>query len=148
MSIGGDNMVDNYGIVTGNVVLIGLLDAASSTTTPARCSTPRTSSMPNESSTTARSRRAGAATIRTTGLSNDLTQGASGVYAVDLDPATATSDQLVVFDDAQLAGNVAVQLLSLPLSPIETYTILTTPAAASPPPVSGSLPARRCTPRS
>ncbi len=59
---------------------------------------------------------------------------------------SATSDLLVVFGDAQLAGNVAVQLLSLPLSPIETYIVLTAPAASTPP-VSGSLPARHCTPR-
>ena len=66
-SVGDVNVIDNHGVITGNVLMLRLR-RANSTTTPARCSTLADTCKPATSPTTAPSRRAGVGTIRTTGL--------------------------------------------------------------------------------
>ena len=53
-------------------------------------------------------------------------QNAGGIYAVDLDPAASSfrNDFIVVDGNAQLAGNVAVRLLSLPVTAVDSFIIL------------------------
>ncbi len=71
----------------------------------------------------------GRGSVLTTMMSDDFVQGASGVYAVDLDPRASNplnvNDYIVASNTATVAGAVDVHFLSLPLTAAETFTILT-----------------------
>ena len=66
----------------------------------------------------------GRGTIETTVLGDDFVQTGTGVFAVDVDAAAGTSDQIIVSDTAALAGKVAVSLLSMPPTAAQTFLIL------------------------
>jgi len=55
----------------------------------------------------------------------------TGVFAVDVDGQAGTSDQLAVSDTAQLAGTVAVNIVTLPGPGLMRYVILTAPGGVT-----------------
>ena len=99
-----------------------------STTMPARCSTPAISCMAGEVTNDGTLAPGGRGAVLETVLGDNFVQGASGVFAVDLDPAAISdrNDHLIVSDTATLAGNVAVSMLSLPTVAADSYIILIT----------------------
>lgn len=66
--------------------------------------------------------------VQTTALNGDFVQSATGVYAVDLNPAASspptTNDSITVTGSAQLAGNVEARFTSLPLSAAQSFVIM------------------------
>ncbi|MDH4981419.1 autotransporter domain-containing protein [Hyphomicrobium sp. D-2] len=71
----------------------------------------------------------GRGSVQITIVGGDLVQTATGVYAVDLDPASTggpltTNDALGVTGSAVLAGKVEARFKSVPLAAAQTFTIL------------------------
>jgi uncharacterized protein with beta-barrel porin domain len=66
----------------------------------------------------------GIGAIQMTVVDDTFTQTASGIYAVDLDAASTTSDQVIVSDTASVGGTVKVSVTTLPSAARQSYTIL------------------------
>jgi uncharacterized protein with beta-barrel porin domain len=114
----GNNTVDNFGTVTGNVVLGtgtnafnnqagALFNAGASVDLGA-------SNVLTNAGTLS---PGGAGTIQTTALTGNLTQSATGLLLADIDATGGTSDRVNVSGTAVLAGTVQVQLQNPTLGP-------------------------------
>ncbi|MBC7831855.1 MAG: autotransporter domain-containing protein [Hyphomicrobium sp.] len=127
-SDGADNQVENRGVVTGNVLFFDGVNPGTGTFTNHNGALFNTGDLVLAGLVTNNGTIApgGRGIIQMTSLSDDLGQGASGVFAVDLDPNALSdrNDYLIVSDTATLAGNVAVSMLSLPAVATDTFTIL------------------------
>ena len=125
-SVGDVNLIDNRGVITGNVLMSGATTSEFNNHAGALFNTGlfvQTGDVTNDGTLAPGGRGA----IQETMLGDNLVQRASGVFAVDLDPAALSdrNDLLDVFATATLAGNVAVSMLSLPTVAAETFVILT-----------------------
>ena len=126
-SVGDVNVIDNHGVITGNVLMSGFTSEFNNHAGALFNSgeTVMAQTVINDGIIAPGGRGAIIPSLPTF-MSDDFVQGASGIYAVDLDPAATVdrNDLIVVSNTAQLAGNVAVHLLSLPVTPIDTFLIL------------------------
>jgi uncharacterized protein with beta-barrel porin domain len=127
-AVGDDALVENYGTVTGNVIMFGGSSSVFNNHAGALFNSGETvmaDTVLNEGIIAPGGR--GVVLLSGTMISNYFTQGSTGIYAVDIDPAASVdrSDLIVVSNTAQLAGNVAVHLLSLPVNPVDAFLILT-----------------------
>lgn len=116
-SVGGANLVENFGLVSGNVVMAGATGVFNNNAGALFNSGFDVLTDVNNAGTLA---PGGAGTVETTGIGGNLTQSGSGIFAVDI--AGGLSDRMIVSDNADLAGTVKVNFLSLPA--LTTYTIL------------------------
>jgi hypothetical protein len=117
---GLNNVVENFGTVTGNVLLFGATSqfinhAGALFNTGANVD----AGFVSNDGTIA---PGGRGTIETTALGDSLTQSAPGVLAIDV--GGSTSDLIEVSAFADLAGKVAVTLTSLPTTAVQSYLIL------------------------
>ena len=123
-SVGDVNVIDNHGIITGKVLMSGFTSefhnhAGALFNTGVYV---QTGDVINDGTIAP----GGRGSIQETMLDDNLVQSSSGVYAVDLDPNALSdrNDLLVVFDSATLAGNVAVSMLSLPVTAVDSFIVL------------------------
>ncbi len=117
-SIGDINTVDNYGVITGNVLMSGVSSSVFDNRAGALFNSGDT--VIADVSNAGTLAPGGTGTVETTIMTGALTQSASGIFAVDVDGALA--DRMNVSSTADLAGTVNVNFLSLPA--LTTYTIL------------------------
>jgi hypothetical protein len=123
-SIGDNNTVENFGIITGDVRLNetggsnqfinhagALFNAGADVDVDAGFVINDGTIAPG-----------GRGVIMTTALDGSLTQSASGVLSIDI--SGGSSDSIEVSDFADLAGKVAVTLTSLPTTAAQSYLIL------------------------
>ena len=118
----GDETVNNYGTITGNVDLgsganaffnhAGALFNAGATATVGTFTNAGTLAP------------GGMGAILTTNFDGTFNQTSTGIFAIDLNAAAAASDRVVVGDTAVLAGAVAVSVLTLPPATAQVFTIL------------------------
>lgn len=117
---GASSLAENYGRVAGNVLMLGgssefynfgLFESGVEV---------EAESVINDGTLSP----GGRGTVITTELTGALTQNTGGIYAVDVDDAGGTSDQILVSEAADLAGKVAVRLVTLPALGAQTFTIL------------------------
>jgi len=128
------NSVDNFGAITGNIRLFDGFDPTGSFTNHA-------SGLVNsgESITAAFVTNdgtlspGGRARIQDTligepssSVPTQFIQGSSGILAIDVDAAHATSDRVGVVGSADLAGTVDVKITSLPASATQSFLIVAT----------------------
>lgn len=123
---GGDVRVENFGTVTGNVFLAAANTSNFFNHAGALFNSGEqviAGSVVNDGTIAPGGRGA----VLMTMMADNYTQGAGGIYAVDLDPASSgdRNDQIVVSNAADVGGIVEVRMLSLPLTEVETFTILT-----------------------
>ena len=119
----GANLVENFGTVTGNVLMASLAGSLFENNLGAFFN-PGDAIIADVSNAGTLA-PGGRGTVETTDMTGALTQSASGIFAVDVDGTTA--DRIDVSDTAQLAGKVAVSFTSLPLS-ADTFVILSSAA--------------------
>ena len=127
--MGSNNIVDNYGIVTGNVVLDDGSVASGTFVNHAgalfNSGDTATANLVFNDGIIA---PGGRGSVLTTLMSDDFVQGPTGIYAVDLDPAASgpldRNDFIEISNTAGLAGKVEVRLLSLPVAAAESFVIL------------------------
>jgi uncharacterized protein with beta-barrel porin domain len=114
----GNNTVNNFGTVTGNVVL-GSGTNAFNNQAGALFNTGATVNLGagNTLANAGTLSPGGAGTIQTTALTGNLTQSATGRLLADINIAGATSDRVNVSGTAALAGTVQVQLQNPILGP-------------------------------
>jgi uncharacterized protein with beta-barrel porin domain len=114
----GANLIENFGTVTGNVLMAGVAGSVFQNNAGALFNPGDT--IIGDVSNDGRLAPGGSGTVETTIMAGALVQSGSGIFAVDV--AGGSSDQMVVSDNADLAGTVKVNFLSLPA--LTTYTIL------------------------
>jgi uncharacterized protein with beta-barrel porin domain len=114
----GANLIENFGTVTGNVLMAGVAGSVFQNNAGALFNPGDT--IIGDVSNAGTLAPGGNGTVETTIMTGALTQSGSGIFAVDV--AGGSSDQMVVSDNADLAGTVKVNFLSLPA--LTTYTIL------------------------
>lgn len=119
----GANLVENFGTVTGNVLMAGVAGSAFANRAGAFFNPGDAiiGDVINDGTIAP----GGQGSIMSTSLAGQFVQGATGILAIDVDGASGTSDQVGVTGSAQLAGNVAVHLTSVPLTAAQTFLILT-----------------------
>jgi uncharacterized protein with beta-barrel porin domain len=117
--VSSDNLVENFGTVTGNVVMAGVTSVFNNNAGAVFNAGDDVMTDVNNAGTLA---PGGTGTVETTTLTGSLVQNAGGIFAIDVDGATA--DRINVSTTADLAGTVNVNFLSLPA--LTTYTILQT----------------------
>lgn len=125
-AIGDDVRVENFGTVTGNVLLAAANTSNFFNHAGALFNSGEqviVGSVVNDGTIAPGGRGAVLMTL----MADNYTQGARGIYAVDIDPAASTdrNDQIIVSNAADVDGIVEVRMLSLPLTAAETFTILT-----------------------
>lgn len=125
--IGNDILVENVATVTGNVFLFGNNSAVFNNHAGALFNSGETviaQTVLNEGTIAP----GGRGMIETThlNLGTSLVQTQTGIFAVDIDGAVSSADEIEASGDATLAGKVAVSLISLPLTAAQSFTILTT----------------------
>jgi uncharacterized protein YhjY with autotransporter beta-barrel domain len=113
---GGNETVNNFGVVTGSVSL-GKGDNAFNNNAGATFNTGAVVDLGSSASAGALTNRGtlspgGSGVVKTTALTGDLHQTGTGTYAVDLNPGTGTSDRLNVSGTATLGGKAAVSLVN------------------------------------
>ena len=116
--LSGGNLVENFGTVTGNVLMAGVSSSVFNNNAGALFNVGDT--VIADVSNAGRLAPGGIGTVETTIMTGSLTQSGSGIFAVDVDGAVA--DRINVSTAADLAGTVSVNFLSLPA--LTTYTIL------------------------
>jgi uncharacterized protein with beta-barrel porin domain len=125
-TMGGNNTVHNFGTITGDVTLDGPSVFNNHTGALFNSGQFVQAGLVTNEGTIA---PGGRGFITRTLLSDQLVQTATGVFAVDI--AAGTSDQIAVSDTAQLAGTVAVNVVTLPTPGPMRYVILTAPGGVT-----------------
>lgn len=121
-----DNVVENFGTVTGDVILSDGFGPQGTFFNHAgalfNSGDMVSATLVTNAGTLA---PGGSGTIAMTLIEDDLVQTQTGVLAIDVRAgADDDSDLVVVSDEAVLAGTVAVTLTSLPAAAAQTFTIL------------------------
>jgi hypothetical protein len=124
-NIGESNRVENFGTVTGDVRLTDTGGGSQFINHAGAIFNMGGSVEASIVTNDGISAPGGVGVIEHTLLGGQFVQTSTGVFAADIDGAAGTSDQIVVSDTAELAGKVAVSLISLPPSGPQTFTILT-----------------------
>ncbi len=121
----GNETLNNYGTIVGNVTLgtgtNAVFNNAGATFSTGATVNLRTGNTVTNSGTLS---PGGAGVLQTTVLTGNLVQTASGTLAVDINPALATSDHVNVSGTANLGGTVSVNMLALPATLTQQFTIL------------------------
>lgn len=122
----GDETVNNYGTITGNVNLGGGANAfnnmANGLFAPGSTVILGAGNMLTNAGTIS---PGGSGTVLTTILTGNIVQTATGKYATDVDLAGGTHDLISVTGSANLAGTVVVEVDSLKSGPQGPFPILT-----------------------
>jgi len=127
-TLGGTNTVHNFGIITGDVTLDGpsfFNNHAGALFNSGQFV--QAGLLTNEGTIAP----GGQGVVAQTLLGDQFVQTKTGVFAVDVDGQAGTSDQLAVSDTAQLAGTVAVNIVTLPGPGLMRYVILTAPGGVT-----------------
>ena len=120
----GNDVIDNSGVVTGNVLLStgdnafinrwgGVLNAGATVDLGTA----------NLLTNDGRISPGGEGSVLTTALTGNILQQAMGRFLVDVNPGT-TADRLSVTGSADLSGTVVVNMLAMPTALSQQYTIL------------------------
>jgi hypothetical protein len=124
---GTDVRIENFGTVTGNVILFGA-NSAQFFNNPGGLFNSGEQVLAGSIINDGTIAPGGRGSVLTTLMSDDFVQGPTGIYAVDLDPAASgpldRNDFIEISNTAGLAGKVEVRLLSLPVAAVESFVIL------------------------
>jgi uncharacterized protein with beta-barrel porin domain len=118
--LSGGNLVENFGTVTGNVLMAGVAGSVFQNNAGALFN-PGDTIVGNVSNAGTLA-PGGRGAVETTDMTGSLTQSGSGTFAIDI--AGGAADRMDVSDFADLAGKVAVTLTSLPTTAVQSYLVL------------------------
>jgi uncharacterized protein with beta-barrel porin domain len=127
-TLGGTNTIHNFGIITGDVTLDGpsfFNNHAGALFNSGQLV--QAGLLTNEGTIAP----GGQGVVAQTLLDDRFVQTQTGTFAVDVNGQAGTSDRIAVSDTAQLAGTVAVNVVSLPTLGPMRYVILTAPGGVT-----------------
>jgi hypothetical protein len=127
-TVGGTNTVHNFGTITGDVTLDGPSFFNNRSGALFNSGQFVQAGLVTNEGTIA---PGGQGVVAQTQLDDRFVQTQTGTFAVDVNGQAGTADQIAVSDTAQLAGTVAVNILSLPAPGPMRYVILTAPGGVT-----------------